>query len=173
MLTDRLRNDVPSARWFVLQAKDAALGHPTAEARLKVNDLDVLRLILGDAASDDAELEACYELEERDLEAIAVEFGVRFETGLRPVSLVPWRSTRDAPYLNHGGFELPLMPEGRKPFAKFSEPEPSEWLDELLILFEPFVAEGRIIRRVVRQAKTGADGSAMCMMREVYFSLAD
>jgi hypothetical protein len=104
-------------------------------------------------------------LEERDLEAIAEKFGVRFEAGLRPVSLVPWHSIRDAPYLNHEGFELPLMLEGRKPFAKFSEPEPSEWFDNLLAPFDPFVAEGRIIKRVVRRAV-----SPMCM-HNVFFAL--
>jgi hypothetical protein len=164
-------DDERPVQWFVLQAQDTHLRHPTAETRFEVKDLDALRLILGDDASDDAELRNVYELEERDLDAILATFGVGFEAGLRPVSLVPWHSSRAAPYLNHSGFELPLMLEGRKPFAKFSGVEPCEWLDEILAPFEPFVAEGRLVRRIERRTHTRGTDATRYRIREIYFAL--
>ena len=85
----------------------------------------------------------------------------------------PHMAFDDIPYLIHTNFELPLMLEGRKPLAVFQDGYPSEWFDEFLAPFAPFVASGQIICRTVdtpvpdlKQRRPDLEG-----LRDVYFSL--
>jgi hypothetical protein len=162
-------------RWFVLQAENAVLRCPVVEARFQVADLDALRDILGDEARDDVDVDRSYPLDDDQLTVVAERFGVKLEAGGRPVLLTPWSSARDAPYLNHTGFELALMLEGRKPFAKFSDVYPSEWLDAFLRPFDPFVAAGRIVRRTIKRPFATPhqlpNGTIHEGIYEVYFAL--
>src|SRR5260370_6708766 len=109
------------ARWFVLQGADPTTGCPALEPRFLVADLARLRKILGEAAHKDPELEWGYPLESGQLAEIGRSFGASIASDGHEVTLVPWHSLREAPYLVHTEFELALMLEGRKPFAKFSD----------------------------------------------------
>ncbi|MDQ0472447.1 hypothetical protein [Labrys wisconsinensis] len=162
--------------WFVLQGIDPAMGSPALEARFRVDDVAVLRAALGDLADGrDPDLEWVYPLERAHLDAIEQRFGASIGDGAYEVMLLPWHFTREAPYLNHGGFELPLMLEGRKPFAKFSNVYPDEWFDDVIGRFDPFVQEGRFVRRIVTrpfdEPARWHDGGIVDGFREVYFAL--
>ncbi|CAN7666778.1 hypothetical protein LJR009_006102 [Bosea sp. LjRoot9] len=98
---------------------------------------------------DDHELEHGYELDSGQLSVISRAFDCPFPADMGTVSLVPWSSLRDVPYLIHTGFELALMLEGRKPLAVFSDAYPSAILDEQLAPFDPFVEQGRLVRRTI------------------------
>jgi hypothetical protein len=135
---------------FVLQALDPVLGCPVLEAMLRVADLEMLRTLLGEDASDDAELRRMYVLSADDLCAITERFGVAFDADGRECWLSRAHSIGDVPYLVHTGYELALMLDGMKPFAKFSieyPTEPGEFADE--VLFEPHVRSGLLVKRVM------------------------
>ena len=164
------------AVWFVIQSEHPELGYPTAETRLRVRNLGDLREILGEAAEDDADLQSEYDLDEEDLHALTSKFGIALDANLRPVSLIPWDpKMRDVPYLNHSGFELPLMLDGRKPFSKFADLETSEWLNRIIARFAPFVEQGRIIERIVRRSMHNATtpSSQRSTLCELYYALPD
>ena len=86
-----------------------------------------------------------------------------FDGGGREVSLEPWHRLRELPYLVQTGFELPLMLEGRKPLAVFGDA--AAWLEKYLSAFDPFVADGRIVKRVIDRSDILPDSI------EVYFVL--
>jgi len=135
---------------FILQAIDSSLGCPVLETMLYVPNAETLRAILGEDASDDLELRAVYTLGSAELLAIDDQFGVRFEPDGRECLLARAHSIRDAPYLVHTGYELFLMLEGVKPFAKFTVEYPieaGEFPEEAL--FEPHVQSGTLIKKVM------------------------
>ena len=162
--------------WFVLQSKHPELGHPMAETRFKVHDLSGIKEILGEAVEDDVDLQSEYNLDEEDLNALTLKFGIAFDASLRPVSLIHWDpETRDVPYLNHSGFELPLMLDGRKPFSKFADLETSELINRTIMRFAPFVEQGIITKRIVRRSlhdgtRPSAKESTLC---ELYYALTN
>lgn len=162
-------------RWFVLQALDPVTDCPVLEARFDVPDLEALRAVLGSMAEDDPDLGVCYHLDLDEVRAMTGAFGVAFDPGGRDVMLVPWHTIREAPYLVHTGFELALMLEGRKPLAIFSDTDPCEWLDDLMRRFDPFVEEGRFVRRKVTLAMTepwvAPDGTVVDRFQQVYVAL--
>ncbi|MEI2297761.1 hypothetical protein [Ensifer sp. MJa1] len=49
------------------------------------------------------------------------------------------------PYLVHTNYELPLMLEGRKPFAYFCDEPKSPWLQEMRARFAPHVDAGTMV----------------------------
>jgi hypothetical protein len=163
------------ARWFLLQAADPNTGCPALEARFLVADLARLREIIGEPANKDPELEWIYPLESERLVEIERSFGASLASDEHEATLVPWHSLREAPYLIHTGFELALMLEGRKPFAKFANHYPSEWFDELIGRFDPFVEEGRIVRRILTrpfpEPGCSSNGDVLEGVRDVYFAL--
>ncbi len=135
---------------FVLQALDPALGCPVLEAMLRVADLEELRPLLGKDALEDAELRHSYVLDPDELCTITERFGVAFDAAGRECWLSRARSIGDVPYLVHTGYELALMLDGVKPFAKFDAGypiEPGEFTVEAL--FEPHVRSGLLVKRVV------------------------
>jgi hypothetical protein len=117
---------------------------------LRVADLKQLQLFLGVDADDDDDLRGTYTLDAAQLRAIRDEYGIDFDPGQRECLLARAHSIRDVPYLVHTGYELFLMLEGTKPFAKFTIEYPTEH-DDLLVeaLFEPHVQSGVLIRRVM------------------------
>jgi hypothetical protein len=117
---------------------------------LRIADLESLRAILGEYASGDPELRAVYTLDLSELDLIEKSYGVRFDSHGRECRLARAHSIRDVPYLVHTGYELFLMLEGVKPFAKFAveyPAEPSEFPEEAL--FEPHVRSGKLIKRIM------------------------
>jgi hypothetical protein len=162
-------------RAFVLQAIDPETGCPAVEARLAVDDLSALRAILGSEAEEGRDLRYGYSLDPEQLAAIARTFGLAFDPEGRPATIVPWHPIRKVPYLVHTGFELALMLEERKPLAVFSDAFPSELLDELVGRFDPYVASGRFVRRIVDrplpEPRRSPNGSRAKRVREVYVAL--
>ena len=147
-------------RWFVLQAVDRETKCAAFEARFAVDDISTLREIIGNDAERDAELRHVYPLDDSRLASIADRFGATFDGGDRDVLLVPWHRLRELPYLVHTGFELPLMLEGRKPFAFFIDQ--AEWLAEYLSPFVPFVSNGQIVRKVVEHSEMAPGLVSVC-----------
>ena len=139
-------------RHFVLQARDPDHGSPVFEARFPVTELDDLRALIGADADDDPELEHSYMLDAADTAAVAARFGVAFDPEGREVQLWPWDEQwgkmRRIPYLVHGGYELPLLLEGRKQLARFLDAYPPDrHFDE--DKFDRYVAEGILHKEVV------------------------
>jgi hypothetical protein len=135
------------SKYFVLQAVDPDHGSPVLEARFSVEEAGELRNLLADI-DDDPELERSYVLDSSELAAINARFGISFDPEGREVWLDPWHSVRNIQYLVHGGYELPLLLEGRKQFARFSEeyPPSSHWNEEK---FDRYVAQGALHKEVV------------------------
>jgi hypothetical protein len=80
--------------------------------------------------------------------AITSRFGVSFDPEGRETCLRAWNWWREVPYLSHEGYELPLLLEGRKPFARMSDVYPPEQHsgEER---FDRYVAQGLIHKEVV------------------------
>jgi hypothetical protein len=134
-------------RRFFLQALDSDYGCSVLEAMFEVADLDGLRAILGLDAEDDPELSGNYSLEAGDLIKITKQYGVAFDPGDRIVQLVPWHSLRTVPYMVHTNFELFLLINGTKQFARELElyPPHRHFQEEL---FDRFVSEGVLHKEV-------------------------
>lgn len=137
----------PKPRQFVLQAIDPDHGSPVLEARFGAEDLDQLRALLGETR-DDPKLERSYNLGSADLAAINKCFDMSFDAEGREVWLSPFHSVRNVPYLAHTGYELPLLLEGRKQFARFLEHyPPHQHFNE--DKFDRYVAEGLLHKEVL------------------------
>jgi hypothetical protein len=160
-------------RRFILQALDPDHGSPVLEALFLVDKLDDLRGLLGSSADDDPELVGGYDLDAADLTAIANMFGVRFEPGGCKTCLRAWNSSREIPYLVHTGYELPLLLEGRKLLARFSDAYPphSHFGEER---FDRYVAQGLLHKEVGNEpfAKIThlKDGRVIEGIRTVYYT---
>jgi hypothetical protein len=162
-------------RQFVLQAMDPEMNCPFLEARFVAGDLSALRGILGRDADHDQDLHHLYPLNTDQLASIVQIYGVPFAPGDRTTILEPWHAMRAVPYLVHTNFELPLMLDGRKPLAVFSGTCPSEWFDNEMAKFAPYVAEGLFVRRLVSRPFPEPyhlpDGPSSDEIREVYFAV--
>lgn len=135
-------------RRFILQALDPDHGSPVLEALFLVTELEDLRALLDINAGDDPELEGSYTLDAAELSAITERFGIAFDPEGREARLESWHSIRLVPYLVHNGYELPLLLEGRKQFARFSEAYPPDrHFDEEK--FDRYVAQGLLHKEVV------------------------
>jgi len=157
---------------FVLQALDPDHGSPVLEAAFFVSEIEHLHALLSDAGDDPA-LERGYFLDAAELAAVNQRFGTSFDPNGREVLLEPWHSIRDVPYLIHTGYELPLLLEGRKQLARFSEAYPPNlhWNEEK---FDRSVAEGALHKEVViepfEQPVHAKNGSALEGLRTVYYT---
>lgn len=140
---------VGGARRFILQARDPVTDCPILEARVSIDDLDALRSVLQVEDGEDPDFSYVYDLDGQGLDAIQRLIGLPFPRDLGPVQIVPWSPLREIPYLVHTEYELALMLEGRKPLAVFGDAYPSEWFDGLIARFDPYVADGRFVRRIV------------------------
>jgi hypothetical protein len=162
----------PKPRRFILQALDPDHGSPVLETLFLVSEVEDLRALLADAG-DDPTLDRCYFLDAVELTAINKRFGTAFDPEGREACIGPWQSVRDAPYLVHTGYELPMLLEGRKQLAYFSEgyPPNRHWNEEK---FDRYVAEGALHKEVVvepfEQPKPLADGKVVEGLRTVYYT---
>jgi hypothetical protein len=161
----------PLLNCFILQAIDPKHGSAAFETMFRVEHVEDLRTLLGDAAADDSALERWYPLTEAELAAINQRFGVGFDPRGRETWLERLHGPFEAPYLIHTGYELPLLLEGRKKLAVFSDTYPPDehWNERYFI---PYVEKGVIHRKIdiepfdppsVRKDGTRFDG-----MRTVY-----
>jgi hypothetical protein len=135
------------------------MDYPILEARLRISDVPALRKIIGEAASDDPNLEHEHILNIEELDAVAALSDRPFRPDRRLTILMPWHTLRNVLYLVHTEFELPLMLERRKPLAAFADT--AEWLAAYLNGYDRLVKEGRFIRRVIERGN----------IQEVYFAL--
>lgn len=136
---------------FVLQGFDSVTETVCVEWRIKIREMDRLRSILAPESHDDPDLKhAYYELSEQETRQIGQLCLPPFvpQTIFTGISR-PNLAFDAIPYLLHTNFELPLMLEGRKPLAVFGDGYPSDWFDEFLAPFEPFVASGQLVRRII------------------------
>jgi hypothetical protein len=135
-------------RRFILQALDPDHGSPVLEALFRVSRLEDLRELVGERDEADFELAWGYALRPDELAAITARFGVAFDPQGRETCLSAWDWWREIPYLSHNGCELPLLLEGRKPFARMSDVyPPHKHFDE--DRFDRYVAQGLIHKEVV------------------------
>jgi hypothetical protein len=160
-------------RHFVLQGLDPSTETVSVEARISISDIGELRRIIGPDADEDPDLDWQYELSRDEMKAVGAICRRAFVPDEVFTEIAPWTSIRDVPYLIHTNFELPLMLEGRKPLASFGDGYPSQWFEDYLAPFDPFVRSGQLIRRVIdhpmphiKQRRPDLDG-----IRDVYFAL--
>jgi hypothetical protein len=162
---------------FVLQGFDAVTKTVCAECRVQIDDLDQLTAILAPESASDPDLSGLYSgLSRSEMQMI----GALCTPAIVPDAILtgigrPHPVLGSAPYLIHTNFELPLMLDGRKPLAAFKNVNPSEWFDDLLNPFEPFVASGDIVRRVVETPMPDLKRQDPDLegMRDVLFALPD
>ena len=136
------------SRRFILQAFDPEYGHPAFETMFIVERPEELRTLLGAAADEDPDLEMFYTLDPADVAAINRHFGLRFDPEGRKASLYQWTRSREVPYRVHTNYELVLMIEGRKQFARMGGEyyPPNCHFDENL--FDRCVAQGLLHKEV-------------------------
>ncbi|MDB5709481.1 MAG: hypothetical protein JWL96_1551 [Sphingomonas bacterium] len=138
-----------------------------------VRDIDALARMIG--AEDEASLDHYHEISLSEQAAIGALCLPPFSPDPIFSMIGPWSPLNDVPYLVHTGFELPLMLDGRKPFAAFSDAYPSKWFDDYLAPFEPHVTSGTIVRRVVDEPmpQLKVRRPDLAGIRHVYFALPD
>jgi hypothetical protein len=139
-------------RRFILRALDPDHGSPVIEALFRVDELEELRSLIGECGADDATLEWSYALQADEVAAITSRFGVSFDPQGRETCVCAWDWWREIPYLSHNGYELPLLLEGRKPFARMSDVYPPERQHPGEERFDRYVAQGLIHKEVVLEA---------------------
>jgi hypothetical protein len=162
------------AHRFILQVRDPVTDCPILEARVSIDDLDALRGVLRFQDGEDPDFSGIYELDGEDLDALQRLTGLPFPRDLGPVQIVPWSGLREVPYLIHTEYELALMLEGRKPLAVFADAYPADWFDEWMARFDPYVADGRLVRRIVDRPfpkPRTSDGERFDGIRHVYVAL--
>jgi hypothetical protein len=145
---------MPQSR-FVLGAFDREQWCPVLQVMLPVSDPRALRAILGGTADDDPELEQDYLLDDEQLAAIVTKFNVSFDIARLDckdlaIFLFRLRPIDQTPYLIHGGYELPLLLDGRKKLARMSNDYPPmtfEGEDR----FDHWVAEGVLHREEINE----------------------
>jgi hypothetical protein len=159
---------------FVLQARDPDYGHPAFETLFVVERLEDLRAVLGIDANVDP-TERWYDLEPDEVVAVTRRFGVPFDPEGRDTSLYSLgKGGAGPPYLVHTDYELVLMLEGRKQFARmggdFYPPRRHDDED----LFDRYVEQGLLHKEEDIDAfaapTTLADGRTIEGIRTVYYT---
>jgi len=160
-------------RRFILQAIHPDYGCTAFETMFVVEKLEELRGLLGPDAESDPDLEHFYTLESNEIAAINQRFDVGFDPLGRTTCLYKWTERRSVPYLIHTGYELLLMLEGRKQFARmYLEYPPMRHHDEEC--FDRYVAQG-LLYKVVELEKfdqpiRSNDGRLMEGIRTAYYT---
>jgi len=150
-----MRITMPQPR-FVLGAFDHEQWCQVLQTMLPVTDPGPLREMLGGMADDDPELEQNYILDDHQFAAIVARFNVSLDTARLDsrdltIFLFQLRRVDEVPYLIHGGYELPLLLDGRKKLARmggYYPPMTFEGEDR----FDHWVAEGALHREEVTEA---------------------
>lgn len=128
---------------FTLSYLSPETATPSHELRFEGDAGEVARALgLKDAVVPD---HAHYQLDRKDLTLLASAVGLALPATGEEVLLRRPDGLETVPYLVHTGYELPLMLEGRKPFAFFSDDAVSPWLAETKELFAPHVAAGTLV----------------------------
>lgn len=159
---------------FILQAHDPEFGHPAFETMFVVERLEDLRTVLGIDAAVDPDVERYYRLEPDEVVAVIRRFGVAFDPEGRDTSLYKWTKGHGVPYLVHTGYELVLMVEGRKQFARMGGEyyPPARHDDEEL--FDRCVAQGLLHKEVelerFAELLRSKDGRVFEGSRTVYYT---
>ncbi len=160
-------------RRFILQAFDPEYGHPAFETMFIVERPEELRTLLGAAADEDPDLEMFYTLEPADVAAINRHFGLSFDPEGRKTSLYNWTGSSEIPYLVHTGYELVLMLDGRKKFARMSTEYPARHKGE--DHFDRYVAQGVLHKEVegekIAEPVRLKDGRLLEGFRTAYYTL--
>jgi hypothetical protein len=138
---------------FVLEVYDCTRWCPIAQAPFYPTDVGPLRSILALEAADDAELNRLYFLDDDQIAAIVSAFGTFDPRQLDDDAAIEIRlfrlpGTIEAPYLVHTNWELPLLLEGRKKLAVFSDLHPSPLFD-CEEAFDRWVANGVLHKKVI------------------------
>jgi len=138
---------------FILTVFDLELWCPVLETRFAVDDLLALRAIVEADIDTDPNFDWNYRIDANDLQAINQRFAVELEPRHWefPNSEIWLKRDRSpgastvAPYLIHTRFELPLMLDGRKKLARFTNESPTEaeaafdkWVEKGLLHKEVF-----------------------------------
>ena len=131
---------------FILSAFDRRQWCPVLQARFSVDDVAKLGRVLGEQAKEDPQLHHHYAVTREELDNIIQDFDVSFDADLLgceepEISLFRVQRLSALPYLVHTGYELPLLIDGRKKLARFSDvypPSTFEGEDR----FDEWVAEG-------------------------------
>jgi hypothetical protein len=133
---------------FILQALDPDHGSPVLEALFRVSRLEDLRPLVGEWKRRFQRFEGPYMLPADEVADITSRFGVSFDPEGRETCLCSWDLWRETPYLSHNVYELPLLLEGRKPFARMSDAYPprNHFNEDR---FDHYVAQGLIHKEVV------------------------
>jgi hypothetical protein len=129
--------------YFIMSAVDPDLLCPWLQVRFETDDFEALRRFAELDASKDPELDDAYLLQPATVVAVCGAFGIEFEHGSRQAFLYKYNGSQaPIPYLIHGGFELALMVQGRKPFAfiEFDSSMPNSV--EHKARFDAYVAQG-------------------------------
>jgi hypothetical protein len=164
-----------AAEEFVLQGYDSVTETICVEWRVRIADVGALRNALAPDSDDDPDLKNSYQyLSDEDRHRIGNLCMPSVAPDAIYTGISRFRPTfAHVPYIVHTNFELPLMLDGRKPLAIFGDGYPSEWFDDYLAPFEPFVQSGTIIRRVIdtptpelKARRPDLEG-----IRRVYFAL--
>ena len=103
---------------FILQAIDPEYGHPAFETMFVVDKPQELRALIGIDPEVDPDFERFYWLEPQEISAVIRHFGLGFDPDGRRTALIKWTDQPVAPYLVHTNYELVLMIDGRKHFAR-------------------------------------------------------
>jgi hypothetical protein len=153
---------------FVVKVIDPCTECIKNEYRLEVSDAEQLAAAL---AMPDFDPNGTYELNEVDLDIISQRFSLPQVKGERWGRIRVRRWFDDFPYRLHTDRELALMLAGVKPLASFvGEYPPHPEIEEIPDrLFDPYVAEGRFIKREFVQLQRY--GRALGL-RRVLYSLA-
>ena len=86
-----------------------------------------------------------YQLDRNDLTILSSLLGLALPATDEEALLRRPQAIDAMPYLVHTDYELPLMLEGRKPFAYFCDDPESSWLEETRALFAPHVDAGTFL----------------------------
>lgn len=158
---------------FFLKVIDPDYGCPVLETMFIVNDLAALRALLGESANNDPELRASYWLDEGGLAALNERFGVTIARDGEAVTLERWHWLRLVPYLVHTNYELFLLLEGTKKFARMGIEYPPDQHDGQ-DLFDKYVEQGVLHKKVeLRPFPTAfidKNGYRFEGVREVYYT---
>jgi hypothetical protein len=113
-----------NSRRFFLQAIDNDHGCAVLEASFYVDDISELRALIDTGEAGGPEWRGNYEIDQIELKAVCERYGVRFDPGDRKVRIEGWHSIRATPYLVHTNYELMLLLDGTKKFARMLEVYP-------------------------------------------------
>ncbi len=162
-----------NSRRFFLQAIDKDHGCAVLEASFYVEDVGELRKLV-DAGEADGRDWDVYDIDRGELGMVCQRYGVVFDPGDREVRITRWHSIRAAPYLIHTNYELMLLLDGTKKFARELEVyPPGQHHNEEL--FDRYVSEGLLHKHVSlepfkKPTKLG-DGRVYEGSREVCYTL--